>query len=342
MIRSLRSHLGLLALAALSSGAAYGQVSSQLPISRVAGMVDVSVPANAFTYVGLPFIKAPIASGELTAISGTTLTDSTASFGDLTTTPHAVQIIGGPGDGSIRRITASTGTTITIDSAVSGLVASLSRYEIIPEWTLGGVLGATNQAGLTGGTSAGLADKVQVEVDGVIATYFYKLAAPPFDLTTGWRLVSAPTGADQAGARIPLKGGLAISRIAGSTLTLTLHGVTRAGTQRSVLKTGQNILTNPFAFSTTLGASGLQAAITGGTSAGVADQVRLESGGVISSYFFKLAAPPFDLTTGWRLVSAPAGADQAGTSIPSGKAFIVRRLGADTEWTAQETFVTGP
>jgi hypothetical protein len=108
------------------------------------------------------------------------------------------------------------------------------------------------------------------------------------------------------------------------------------------LKTGQNILTNPFAFSTTLGASGLQAAITGGTSAGVADQVRLESGGVISSYFFKLAAPPFDLTTGWRLVSAPAGADQAGTSIPSGKAFIVRRLGADTEWTAQETFVTGP
>lgn len=343
MIRSLRSHLGLLALATLSSGAAFGQVSSQLPISRVAGMVDVSVPANAFTYVGLPFIKAPVASGELSAIAGTTLTDSTASFGDLTTTPHAVQIIGGPGDGSIRRITGNTGTTITIDSAVTGLVASLSRYEIIPEWTLGEVLGATNQAGLTAASSGGGADKVLIESDGVITTYFYKTQQLPISPGTGWRLLSAPTGADQTGVRIPLKGGLVINRIAGSPLTLTLHGVTRTGTQAVNLVQGQNILTNPFFNATTLGNSGFAAALTAASSGGNADQIRIEVGGVISTYFFKSEQLPISPGSGWRLVSAPTGADQSGVVIQSGKAVIVNRKAAGSSiWSIREQFVTGP
>lgn len=334
--------LTLLALAALSTGAVFGQASSQLPISRTSGIIDVSAPAAATTYVGLPFIKPAVANGELTAISGTTLTDSTAAFGDLTTTPHALQIIGGPGNGAIRRITANTSTTLTVDSAITGIVASVSLYVIIPEWTLGELLGATNQAGLKGGSSPGVADKVQIESGGIIVNYFYKLAAPPFDATFGWRLVSAPTGSSQVNARIPLKGGIVLIRQAGTNRTLTLHGVSRTGTQVAPIATGANVLTNPFASATTLATSNLQAAITGGTSPGVADKVRVENGGVVATYFFKLPAPPFDATTGWRLVSAPTGADQGAVSISAGKSIIVNRLGAVSNWTRTETFATAP
>lgn len=342
MKRTSFNSISLLALAALSAGSVFGQASSQLPISRTSGILDVSAPAAAITYVGLPFIKPAIATGELTAISGTILTDGAAAFGNLTTTPHALQIVGGPGNGAIRRITGNTATTITVDSAISGIVASVSLYVVIPEWTLGELLGATNAAGLTGGTSPGVADKVQIESGGIITSYFYKLAAPPFDLTTGWRLVSAPTGSSQAGARIPLKGGVVLNRLAGTNRTLTLHGVSRVGTQVPQIVTGLNVLTNPFASAMTLSSSNLQAAVTGGTSPGVADQIRIESGGVVTSYFYKLPAPPFDLTTGWRLVSAPSGADQGSASIPAGKSFIVNRLGAATNWSLTETFVTGP
>lgn len=334
--------LTLLALAVFSSGVVFGQASSQLPISRTSGIIDVSAPAAAFTYVGLPFIKPAIANGELTSISGTTLTDSNAAFGDLTTTPHALQIVGGPGNGAIRRITASSATTVTVDSAITGIVASVSLYVIIPEWTLGELLGATNQAGLKGGTSPGVADKVQIESGGSLNTYFYKLPAPPFDATSGWRLVSAPTGSNQSGARIPLQGGIILNRQAGTNRTLTLHGVNRVGTQVAAIVTGTNVLTNPFASATTLATSNLQAAVSGGTSPGVADQIRIENGGSVATYFYKLPAPPFDATTGWRLVSAPSGADQGAVSIAAGKSFVLSRRTGTSNWTRTETFVTGP
>jgi hypothetical protein len=81
----------------------------------------------------------------------------------------------------------------------------------------------------------------------------------------------------------------------------------------------------------TLAASNLQSTITGGPNAASSDKVIING----TRYFFKTSAP-----SGWRLESAPFGADQGSVSLNAGgRAFYINRLGGATGHPVLESFV---
>ena len=58
---ALEKTLGLLALVALTTGSAMAQ-ADKLPVSRTAGVIDVSLPVNQTTLMALPLVEI-VASG---------------------------------------------------------------------------------------------------------------------------------------------------------------------------------------------------------------------------------------------------------------------------------------
>lgn len=83
----------MLTLLALGAVQTYGQ-ADKLPMSRTAGAVTVSLPANKTTLVGLSNVKI-VASGTVSAVAGAglTLVSSPGALPDVLATPHAIKIV---------------------------------------------------------------------------------------------------------------------------------------------------------------------------------------------------------------------------------------------------------
>ena len=352
------STLRILTLAVLAAQSAFTADQSQLPISRTAGIASVPVDAAKTTLVGLPFIKEPVTQPVLiTAVASPTatsslLTSAGATFGDFTTTPHSVQIIGGAQNGFVVPIAANDATTITTSEVLpGGIKPNLDRMIVIPDWTLGS-LGL--QAALTANADPSLADKVKTLINNVETVYFYN--------GSDWRLVSAPAGASQANVRLPQLGGLIIERVAGNAVDLVFHGVARSGTQRTFRPSATSLLlTNPFPSGVTLGNSGIDQIVAPAPTPSGAETVSIMVNNTLTPYFYQAGR-------GWKLVSDPNGALRNNQSIPAGTAVLIQgtatgqaqvfprrwRWGrpassfapvfapASNFWVGQEPFVTGP
>jgi hypothetical protein len=334
MIRSLRSHIGLLAFAALTSGTAFGQ----LPVSRTAGVLDVSLPVNQTTLMALPLVEI-VASGTVSAVAGTTytLSSSPASLPDVLTTPHAIKITsqvnqaGTNAYGISAQITAQSGQDVT---AALGTAPNVGDEFVVYQLeTIGSIFGATNTAGLLGGSTSGAADIIYLESGGTLTAYFYKNGGLG---GTGWRLVSAPTGSNQDGVVIGVAKGILVQRKSGgSAVSIRFTGDSMVANEKAVVATGFNIINNPFAVGATLDSSLLKDFVTGGSTSGAADIVYLESGGVLTAYFYKNGGLG---GTGWRLVSAPTGANQGAVALTSGKAILFKEQAGTAGLTLIEPF----
>jgi hypothetical protein len=278
--------------------------NSELPVSHVNGLLAVPVAANATTHVGLPFTPVPVTTAlEITAKSANSLT--VAETIPALVGPHSALIVGGRADGTVLTVASATATVITTVQAVPTAVkADLDHVKIIPNWTLGTLL--AGGGGLTGGANAAAADKVAIEVAGVVTEYYYNTGA------SQWQTVD-DAGGSQNDVAIPLQGGIRITRVAGSAIDFVLRGVVRSGVQRAVLTPSANaLLSYPFPRSVTLGNSGLADLVAPGADAASADTVVI--GGV--TYF---RAP-----TGWRLASGGT-ASQNNVVIPAGAGIEVQR-----------------
>jgi hypothetical protein len=84
-----------------------------------------------------------------------------------------------------------------------------------------------------------------------------------------------------------------------------------------------------------LAASGLNAHVTGSTGAASADTIYIESAGVLNSYFYKTGGLG---GVGWRLTSAPTGADQGGVVLTPGKAILFREQAGSVGFALPEPF----
>lgn len=332
MIRSLRSHLGLLALVALTSGAAYGQ----LPISRTAGVLDVSLPVNQTTLMAVPLVEI-VASGTVSAVAGTTYTLSStpASLSNVLTTPHAIKITsranqaGANAYGVAAQITAQSGQNVT--AALSTAPNVGDEFVVYQLETIGSIFGATNTAGLLGGGTAGAADIVYLEDGGVLTGYFYKNTTLG---GMGWRLATNSSSPNQDGVVIkPNRGVLVIRKAGGSPISIRFTGDAMIGNERSTVVTGFNLITNPFGKSTTLGDSFLKDYVTGGGNAGAADLVYLESAGVLTAYFFKNTTLG---GTGWRIAGTSTPADSV--VIAADKAILFKEQSGTVSFTLPEPF----
>lgn len=339
MIRQLRP-LGLIALAAFSTGSAFG-AANELPVSRTAGVVTVNLPAAQTTLMALPLVEI-IASGEVTAVSGSNLTLSStpASLPDLLTNPHAIKITSRSNQlsgstnayGLSARITAKTGQQVTVALSTAPNVGD--EYVIYRLETIGSIFGAANSAGLTGGGSAGSADLVYIENGGTFTAYFYKNTSG-FGTTSGWKLASGGD-ANQDGVVVPPGRGLLVVRKAGLPVSITCSGDALPANEKSSIVAGFNLVNNPFTVPTTLAGSFLKDYITGGGSAGSADLVYVENGGILTAYFYKNTSG-FGTTTGWKLASG-GDADQGSVALSPGKSILFREQAGVAEFTLPEPF----
>jgi uncharacterized protein (TIGR02597 family) len=327
-----KANLLILAAALMIPAGVSAQTSSNLPVSRSAGLLRVTLPPNQISLVALPMVDRVVSSGTVTAAAGSSLTLSATALPDLVAAPHSIQILSGAAIGSRVRISAATATAVTTVSAVAGVAAG-DEYMIVPDDTIATIFGATNTAGLLGGSGAASSDEVFIQTGGVLTGYFYKGSGLG---GTGWRKTANPSGASEPNAPIdPLTGVYVIRKAAGNPVTLDITGYTVSGRQKPVVVSGFNILSNPFTLPTTLGKSNLKDFVTGGTGSASADVVYLENGGVLTGYFFKSGGLG---GTGWRRTDSPSGADQSGVVLAPGKGILFKEQAGTAGFTLQEPF----
>jgi hypothetical protein len=223
-------------------------------------------------------------------------------------------------------ITATSGQVVT--AALSTVPNLGDEFVIYAVPTLASVFGATNSAGLTGATAPAAADIVYVGSSGTLVGYFYNTT------DSQWKLVSAPSGADQGSASVGSTGGFLVVRKAGASVTLTVSGNPLPGKQVASVGTGFQVVNNPFLGATTLGTSGLQAVMTAGTASALADVVYLEVNGSLVGYYFKSGGVG---GTGWRSL-ADNVTPQESVVIAAGKSLLVKKLAGTGSFALQESF----
>ena len=340
-----------LSLAALAAGSAWGQ-ADDLPVSRTAGILNISLPAGKTTLLALPLAEI-VASGTVSAVSGSNLTlVSTPAVLPaglaVATTPHAIKITSrddqrGTGAnapagsstnayGLSSRITAQAGQVVTVSLPTAPNVGD--EYVIYRLETLGTVFGATNTVGLAQAGTAATADTVGVQVGGVITKYFYKNTAPGGGI--GWKKADGTSGAtNEVNTVIPVNTGILLERRAGTNRTLTVTGDTLPGNEKvNVTAAGFYVVNNPFVAGTTLGGSFINSFITGSGAAASADYVFIEDSGVITSYYYKNTIPGGGI--GWRRVSDNAVSN--GVALNPGKAILYQERAGTAGLTLPEPF----
>lgn len=341
-------YFAILAFASLSSAAS----AQDLPVSRTAGVIDVSLPTNQTSLVSIPLVNI-VASGTITSVSGSTLGVSSNLTGSLSTaaSPHAIKITSrddqrGTGTnapagsstnayGLTSRISANaTGagtSTVTTSTTLAPNVGD--EFVIYQLETLSTLFGAPPAFGWNTASGSASADLVYLDNAGTLTAYFYKFGGLGGN---GWRLASAPTGASQNDTVIAANRGVFVQRRAtGTVFTLRSTGVALPGRETASVVTGFSIINNPFTVQTTLAASGISASLASSSGSASSDIIYLENAGVLTGYFFKTGGLGGN---GWRLVSAPTGADQGGVVLTAGKAILYQERVGTAGFTLPEPF----
>ena len=293
--------------------------------------------SQAITFSGLGLANPVSYQGNLdavasVAISGTNhalLTSTSAAFTDNQyNSPNGsyfVEITSGSNAGITTDIIATTASnnSITTYDDISSLVAAGNTFRIRPNWTIGSVFGATNQAGLTAGTSTS-ADQILIYNGTGYDTYFYSSGGLA---GVGWRKAGAGS-VDQSGVKIEPDQGIIIKRFnAASTanVNLVIQGAVKTGQSSIPIQPGANILGNLYAAGMTLSDSGLY---TGTSTTGVmtgsstsADQILIWNGSGYDTYYYSSGGLA---GVGWRKAGG-GNTDASATPISSGSAIVIQR-----------------
>jgi len=137
----LRSSLAILVAAGISANAETTVATDPV------GFMTIDLPVGSDTIVAAPLTKAPVFQGAVTSRNGFVLTSTGANFGNLTSLPHYVQVIGGTQNGMLFDISANTADTVTlVDNGVqpTGLDSGAS-FKVVPYWTLGQLFPLSDQ-----------------------------------------------------------------------------------------------------------------------------------------------------------------------------------------------------
>lgn len=286
------------------------------------GYMNVAIAGGApgapvITPVGLPLDKttvppAGIRAGRIESFSSNTLTQSgggwTVDLGSRAS-PWLVKITSGSAAGQTLDVVSNTATTLTLSGAdltALGLVAGTDTFELVRMETLSSLFGS---AALQGGTSASVADNVQVR-SGVTWQAYY------FDTTLGyWRRTIGPA-TNSNNVLVRPQSGVQIVRRA-AALTFTFTGRVPATAFRATVYNASSTVIHPgFPTDTTLGALALQTKLPAWTSG---DIVGLHNGTAWVSYLFNGSF--------WQTASG-APVDSDSVAIPAGALITIQRPGA--------------
>ena len=305
-------------------------------------------PAYTFTSIGMTNAVAYQASTTQTTGSGNSvggssiLEDGSSTWatdaynGAAAAITHYVEIVSGPGAGTIYDITATSasGHSLTLSQPLAAGIISGASYKIRPHWTVASVFGATNQNGLAGGSSTS-ADQVQLFVSGGYVTYYYQTSG--FG-GTGWRKFGAPT-VDASSTVIYPDDGIVIARNQSAATSIVIQGAVKTGQTSIPVLIGYTLLGNVYAAGMTLNSSGVY---TGNSATGVAggssttaDQILFwnPSTSGYDTYYYQTSG--FG-GTGWRKFGAPT-VDASAASIPVGTGLFINRIGGlEFNWVAPQ------
>lgn len=321
--RLMKSPSLILAIAglALGSAAAVAQSVTTDPV----GFTTLTIKGNAVNLVGLNMVKPVTYQGVVSGVSGATVTDANANFDTALTAgkKYFVEIISGDYAGLNAEILSWSGSSITIAGDVGGIAAALdgAGHRIRESWTLAGVFGAENQAGLGGGTAA-TADFVYVSGPEGLNTYYYKTSGPG---GTGWRQFGGSLSDSQAEVALYFTDALIVERRQPGDLAVKLVGAVKTGRTIVPVLAGINVISNVYPVTDiTLENSGLYGEegfrLTGGTAA-TADLVFVPGAEAFLSYYYKTSGPG---GIGWRR-PGDSSTDYGTTGIPIGSGIVVQR-----------------
>jgi uncharacterized protein (TIGR02597 family) len=321
-------------------GAAIAQAQTAVTTDPV-GFTTINVTGNggsgqpAYTFATLGMYNAVSFQSTTTSTGGSsTLVDPSTTWADNAyngaagAVSYFVEIISGTGAGTTYDIIGTTAAShsLTLSQPLIAGVASGDSYRIRPHWTIASVFGATNQNGLTGGSST-TADQILVwdPVAQGYTTYFYKTSGLG---GTGWRTF-ASSSADASLAVLYPDDGFIIARNQSSSVTITVTGSVKTGQTSIPVPPGYTLLGNVYGTGMTLADSGLYTGnpatgVAGGSST-TADQILIwnptTSG--YDTYFYKTSGLG---GTGWRSFNS-ASTDASTTPIPAGAALFINRIG---------------
>ena len=335
-----------IALSVLSLAGIFAQ-PLQAGLATPAGIFNKTIVAGKTQYLGTPFVRPEVSTGEISSISGTQIT-VTPKNGDVTYTageysgytgatngnePYIIEILDGDLIGYIGFITNSGATSggnavITVDVA-PGAVTAGARYAIRPDWTVETLFGDATVTPIKGTTSktksSSTTDQIQL-IGGngrVASTIFRKWtlsgSAPVPQTGEGflWTSTSVVGGGDAKKLRIPYSSGIILKAIAGANYDLTLAGDLReARLRKEILGFPRyNFVANPFAKDLPLKDTGIK--ITAGTSLANADtlQIMNVANGALVSYYL-------DSNGIWR---DGDDEDASNVTIAKGTSFVIRR-----------------
>ncbi len=302
---------------------------------NIAGTGTSAQPANTFASIGMT--KAVAYQGTTTSVGGaTSLVDTGAAWADDAyngaggTVTHYVEIVSGPGAGTIYDIVGTTSAThsLTLSQPLLASIISGASYKIRPHWTVAGIFGTTI---LQGGSST-TADQVQLFHTGNYISYYYQ-AGTPRGLQNTWVQAGYPN-IDAGGTVIYPDDGILITRFQSAATSVVIQGAVKTGQTSIPVLTGYTLLGNVYAAGMTLANCNLftGVATTGvlGGSSTTADQVMFWNGADFVSYYYQTGTPR-GLQNVWVQAGYP-NTDAGNTPIPVGSALFIQRNGAQFNW----------
>ena len=309
----------------------------------VAGGGTTSAPVYTFATLGM---MNPVAFQSTTTSVGndTTLVDPNATWTDgLYNTngafpSHFVEITSGPGAGTQYDITGTVASTKTLNlgDPLLATIISGASYKIRPHFTIAGVFGPTvnTPTGLTGATSSGNADQIQLWRNGGFATYYYSTGGLA---GIGWRQFGV--GGDASNTVIYPDDGIIIAFTHTTGVSFVISGAVKTGQTSVPVQTGYSLLGNVYATGMTLTSSGLYTDATGatgvkpGNGSSTGDQILVWNPATAGYRTFFYGSGGL-VGTGWKEFGVSG--DASGTAIPVGSALFINRAGTAFNWVAPQ------
>ena len=326
-------YLNIFAFAALPLQA---QVSGTVPLgyltlTAAAGTNAGATPSVLTFPLQLPAGAAGQMAGQVTSVTPGTITNANAGWtpGDLSrvNVPYVFRFTSGNAAGRtflLSNVTANDSTTVTLnatDAQNTDLttlgIASGDTYQLVPAYTLPGILGTPATTGVLGSPNDPVnCDLVQILTPAGWVTYFYDTASGH------WRRASQPhTLSDSIVVRPDT--GVIYSRFATSAFSITMTGaVPSVNRQADVAKSGPTALSNAWPTDLTLATSAIQTmpGWVSGAASSATDTVQVyDPVAGWTQYFYD--------GTDWRLSAAPNTVSD-NVAIPAGTMVIINKIGS--------------
>lgn len=333
----------IIPLTALAAFAVTGSAIAQTPAySKPSGYFTETIKGDgAFNLIGLTLHQAPIATGSLTAVTSSKVTDVEVNFTTLLTagSTYILQFKSGLQEGGIQVITnwgtasgnANGDLVVSDDVTALGVQQGVS-YELRPAATISSIFGAANQAGLLSGSILS-ADVIWLPdgVGGFSKFYYSPASSFPVVIAAGWKNSS---GGDAANTPIIYTDAIFIQRRGAGELELVLTGQVKTNkTQVFAAGSQFSYVSSVFPVGITLATSGLEVNLTSGSilTADVIWMQNVARTGYDKFYYSPSSSFPVVIAAGWKNSS---GGDAGSQPLTSG--IIIQRRGA-TDITAPIT-----